>query len=154
MTQPTAARLARAATLLDLRRHAEAEALLRGALAEDPESAEGLRLLARSLLGQRRAQEALSAARAAVALAPDELSGQAHLAHAAEDAGEHAEARDGGERGCAGLPAQLGSPLHAGAHAAAGRRAPVSTALSHARHATTLALSSSPATSCGHLPER
>jgi tetratricopeptide (TPR) repeat protein len=74
--------LARARTLIDLRRYAEAESTLRALLAQEPEDAEVVRLLADVVgdLGRYDEQEQL--ARRAVALEPDAVWGHQVLADA------------------------------------------------------------------------
>ena len=62
---------ARAEALLELGRAGEAAALLREAIASDPEDAGLHARLAQALLGDRRPQEALAAAETAARLAPE-----------------------------------------------------------------------------------
>ncbi|WP_158088782.1 tetratricopeptide repeat protein [Thermoactinospora rubra] len=66
-----AALVERARVLLELRRHADAERELRGALALDPQHARAHALLAIALAEQRMLPEAVDEAREAVRLAPD-----------------------------------------------------------------------------------
>lgn len=67
----TRTELDRAEFLLEMRRAAEAETTLRGVLAQEPESAAALRLLAQALLEQDRAGVALEAANRSLSLTPD-----------------------------------------------------------------------------------
>ena len=67
--------LARAETLLDLRRDAEAEQAFRDVLTDDPESVPALVGLGRSLNRQQRDEEAERAVRSAIALAPEDPGG-------------------------------------------------------------------------------
>ena len=61
----------RVAALLELGRHAEAEALIRQRLAQEPHDFLFLAQLARSLIGQRKAKEAVEAGRELVAQRPE-----------------------------------------------------------------------------------
>ena len=68
-------RLSQAELLLQRARYKDAEALLRGVLAEDPNDAEAHTLLALALLYQKRETDALLEAQAAVRCAPDDPGG-------------------------------------------------------------------------------
>lgn len=86
------AELDRVATLIDLGRHTQAEALLRGYLGTYPESGHGLRLLTSLLLKQDRDSEAADAGRRAVAADPTEANGHVLLAGALAALDEQDEA--------------------------------------------------------------
>jgi tetratricopeptide (TPR) repeat protein len=72
VTTTTAAGLSRAATMIDLRRYAEAAALLAGIVATAPDLPRAWCLLARAQLGAGRGADAVQAARRARALSPDD----------------------------------------------------------------------------------
>jgi tetratricopeptide (TPR) repeat protein len=76
MSVDTAAELARADALMELRRYPEAAEAARRALAIDPQNALAARLIASAEFGAGHHREALKAAAAAIALEPDEE--QAH----------------------------------------------------------------------------
>ena len=67
--------IARAETLLDLRRDAEAEQAFRDVLVDDPESVPALLGLGRALNRQQRDEDAERAVRSAIALAPEDAAG-------------------------------------------------------------------------------
>lgn len=77
--------LARAESLIDLGRHAQAEALLRTVLIGEPESDRALTLLAETLLQQDQPIAAVRFARSAVAIDPQNAGSQVVLARALAD---------------------------------------------------------------------
>lgn len=73
---------ARARALLDLGRPAQAEAVIRQALAAEPDSARLLVVLSRAFLAQKRFRDARTAAQAALASDPEDFEGLSCLAAA------------------------------------------------------------------------
>jgi tetratricopeptide (TPR) repeat protein len=86
------ARLARARALVDLQRWPAATRLLRGVVAEQPESAEAWCLLALSYGGAKRQREALAAAQRAVSCGPDDEWAHRVLSSRLHGLGRHPEA--------------------------------------------------------------
>ncbi len=97
-------RIARARSLLDLRRHDEASVLLRRVLADDPGQAVAWRLLARAQIGAQQAAEALRCARRACALDPTDAWAHHVRSHAATKLGRHEEAIEAARRTVALAP--------------------------------------------------
>ncbi len=85
-------RLARARALVDLHRWPAATRLLRGVVAEQPESAEAWCLLALSYAGAKRQREALAAAERAVSCGPDDEWAHRVLSSRLHGLGRHPEA--------------------------------------------------------------
>lgn len=96
--------LDRAEHLLELRRPAEAEQVLRGALAKGPESSRALQLLARSLLDQDRPGDALEVATAAVSADPENSFNHRINAIALSTLNRHAGAVESARRAAALAP--------------------------------------------------
>jgi tetratricopeptide (TPR) repeat protein len=89
VTQPTAqAQVARAETLFNLGRFAEARQRVADVLAADPSNAAAMRLLARCHTALREYREAVRVAHAAVAAEPTSSHGHRVLAHALNSAGD------------------------------------------------------------------
>ena len=96
--------LARAETLLDLRRDAEAEQRFRDVLASDPQSVRALLGLGRALNRQDRHEEAESAVRSALALDPEHAGGHQVLVDVLCDRGDGPAAVAAAERARALAP--------------------------------------------------
>jgi tetratricopeptide (TPR) repeat protein len=104
MTAAGADVAARAATLLQLGRPADAEPLLRAALQSEPENPELLRLLSQALLATGQMPEARKVAERAVAADPDNVLSLSGLAAVASAQGDHRDALAAVERALFGAP--------------------------------------------------
>jgi len=93
-----ATELARARVLVDLRRYAEAEQLLRQLVAGQPDSPEALIELAQVLNAQDKDRECLAVAKSAAAIAPDDVNAYLVMCDALCALGDGAGARRAAEQ--------------------------------------------------------
>jgi tetratricopeptide (TPR) repeat protein len=101
---------ARAQTLLDLGRAAQAEAVVRQALAVEPDSTRLLVLLSRAFLAQKRFEDARAQAQAALASDPEDFEGLSCLAAALTGMRKFTPALDAVDR------ARAVEPMNPGIH--------------------------------------